>query len=230
MTTRLCTACRSRPNSPAATWLHRAGSGWLLPSWLAWLACWPSGNAAWNPRRRCSMPPEFNPSYQSPDWAWWIVLYFFVGGVTGGVYFTAAWLDLFGDETDRWGMRVGYLLAFPFILVCALLLIIDLRQPLRFWHMIFESERFPLPILKPYSPMSLGSAILAIFGLIAFLSFLDALFAKGGWWHAPGNPLGKLISLLGGLAGLALAGYTGLLLNTTNLPVWANSPWISALF
>ena len=28
------------------------------------------------------MPPEFNPLYQSPDWAWWIVFYFFVGGIT----------------------------------------------------------------------------------------------------------------------------------------------------
>ena len=47
------------------------------------------------------MPPDFNPSYVTPGWAWWIVLYFFVGGVTGGVYFAAAWLDLFGDQNDR---------------------------------------------------------------------------------------------------------------------------------
>jgi formate-dependent nitrite reductase membrane component NrfD len=175
------------------------------------------------------MPPEFNPSYQSPDWAWWIVLYFFVGGVTGGVYFTAAWLDLFGDETDRWGMRVGHLLAFPFILLCALLLIIDLRQPLRFWHMLFESERFPLPIFKPYSPMSFGSVILFIFGLVAFISFIDALLFRSRL-HGSGNPLGKLISIIGALVGFSLAGYTGVVLNVTNLPVWGTSPWVSALF
>jgi protein NrfD len=36
--------------------------------------------------------------------------------------------------------------------------------------------------------------------------------------------------VIGALAGLALAGYTGVLLNVTNDPVWGNSPWISALF
>jgi len=176
------------------------------------------------------MPPDFNPSYQIPNWGWWIVLYFFIGGLTGGVYFAAAWLDLFGDLNDRPAMRLGHLLAFPLIIVSAALLVVDLGQPLRFWHMIFQSERFPELILKPYSPMSLGSAILALFGLVSFLSFADALFAHGGLLHKPGNPLGKVFSAIGALAGLALAGYTGVLLGVSNEPVWGNSPWISALF
>jgi protein NrfD len=96
--------------------------------------------------------------------------------------------------------------------------------------MIFQSERFPLPLFKPYSPMSLGSAILAIFGLISFLSFVDAVFFKNRLFHAPGNPLGKVLSVVGALAGLALAGYTGAVLNASNEPVWSDSPWISALF
>lgn len=176
------------------------------------------------------MPPDFNPSFQVPNWGWWIVLYFFLGGVTGGVYFAAAWLDLFGDVNDRAAMRLGHLLAFPLIIVCAVALIVDLGQPLRFWHMIFASERFPEPILKPYSPMSLGSAILAVFGIVSFLSFVDEVFARGRWLHKPGNAVGKLFSAVGALAGLALAGYTGVLLGATNEPVWGNSPWISALF
>ena len=105
------------------------------------------------------MPPEFNPSFVSPNWAWWIVLYFFVGGLTGGIYFAAAWLDLFGDASDRPAIRVGHLLAFPLLLLSAFFLIVDLGEPSRFWHMIFQSEHVPLPILKVYSPMSLGSAI-----------------------------------------------------------------------
>src|SRR6267142_2569917 len=117
------------------------------------------------------MTPEFNPSFQSPNWAWWIVLYFFVGGLTGGTYFTAAWLDLFGDRGDRALVRLGHVIAFPLIILSAIFLIVDLGRPDRFWHMIFESERFPLPMLKLYSPMSLGSLILAVFGLVAFLSF-----------------------------------------------------------
>jgi formate-dependent nitrite reductase membrane component NrfD len=96
--------------------------------------------------------------------------------------------------------------------------------------MLFESERFPQPILKPYSPMSLGSVILFVFGSVSFLSFVDAVLGKNRWLHSPGNPIGKFLSAVGALAGLALAGYTGVLLNVTNEPVWGNSPWISALF
>jgi formate-dependent nitrite reductase membrane component NrfD len=176
------------------------------------------------------MPPEFNPSFQSPDWAWWIVLYFFVGGVTGGVYFTAALLDLFGDRGDRTAIRLGHLIAFPLLILSAVCLIVDLGVPTRFWHMIFQSEHFPTPILKPYSPMSLGSAILAVFGLISFLSFIDAALFGHRLVHAVGSPLGKVVSALGALVGLGLAGYTGALLNATNEPVWSDSPWITALF
>lgn len=112
----------------------------------------------------------------------------------------------------------------------ALCLIVDLGKPVLFWHMVFESERFPLPILKAYSPMSLGSVILTVFGAASFLSFVDQALFKGRIFHGPGNALGKVLSAIGALGGLALAGYTGVLLNVTNEPVWGNSPWISALF
>ena len=176
------------------------------------------------------MPADFNPSFQVPNWGWWIVLYFFVGGITGGIYFASAWLDLFGELRDRAAMRLGHLVAFPLILLSAVFLSVDLGQPLRFWHMIFRSERFPEPILKPYSPMSLGSVILFVFGVVAFLSFVDAVLGGGRLFHSPRNPIGKILSVLGALAGLALAGYTGALLNVNNEPVWGNSPWLSALF
>jgi formate-dependent nitrite reductase membrane component NrfD len=127
-------------------------------------------------------------------------------------------------------MRLGHLLALPMLVVSAACLVVDLGQPQRFWHMIFESERFPLPIFKAYSPMSFGSAILALFGVVVFLSFVDQVLGRGRWFHAPGNPSGKVLSVLGAIGGLALAGYTGVLLNVTNEPVWGNSPWISALF
>jgi formate-dependent nitrite reductase membrane component NrfD len=32
------------------------------------------------------------------------------------------------------------------------------------------------------------------------------------------------------VGGLAVAGYTGVLVNVTNLPVWSTSPWLGALF
>src|SRR5215469_1746191 len=138
------------------------------------------------------MPPDFDPNFQTPNWAWWIVLYFFAGGLTGGAYFAAAWLDLFGDSSDRAAMRVGHFVAFPMIILCAVFLTVDLGQPLRFWHMLFESSNFPQPILKAYSPMSFGSGVLFVFGVLSFLSFADAVLGRSRWLHGRGNPLGKL--------------------------------------
>jgi len=177
------------------------------------------------------MPPEFNPSFQTPGWGWWIVLYFFVGGITGGMYFAAAFLDLFGDARDRGAIWLGHILAFPLLVLSSVFLIVDLGQPQRFWHMLFQSERFPLPMFKAYSPLSLGTAILVIFGAITFISFVDAVLAgENGRVHGAGNPLGKVVSAIGALGGLGLAGYTGVLLDVTNVPVWGTSPWLGALF
>lgn len=176
------------------------------------------------------MPPDFDPNFQIPHWGWWIVLYFFVGGLTGGMYFAAAWLDVFGERSDRFAMRIGHFVVLPLLIVCAVLLAVDLGKPLRFWHMIFQSENFPMPMFKPYSPMSFGSGLLAVFGVVAFLSFVDAVLGHNRWLHAPGSVLGKIVSVIGAIAGLGLAGYTGVLLNVSNMPVWGDSPWIGALF
>jgi formate-dependent nitrite reductase membrane component NrfD len=40
----------------------------------------------------------------------------------------------------------------------------------------------------------------------------------------------KLVTGVGGLLGLFVAGYTGVLLSVTNRPIWADSPWLGALF
>ena len=58
--------------------------------------------------------------------------------------------------------------------VSALLLTLDLTRPLRFWHMLIESNTFQ-PMFKYWSPMSVGSWALLIFGIFAFISFLAAL-------------------------------------------------------
>jgi formate-dependent nitrite reductase membrane component NrfD len=62
-----------------------------------------------------------------------------------------------------------------------------------------------------------------------------ALFG-GGDLRAIGGAVGesgalaKLVAALGGVAGFFVAGYTGVLLSVTNRPIWADSPWLGALF
>jgi formate-dependent nitrite reductase membrane component NrfD len=121
---------------------------------------------------------------------------------------------------------MGYLIAFPLALLCGLFLALDLGQPLRFWHM-FVYSRTLLPSIVWDSPISVGAYALIFFSLFAFLSFVDALRRRNG---PPSSIIRKIYAIPGGLFGLFLASYTGVLLAQTHLPVWAETPLLGALF
>jgi formate-dependent nitrite reductase membrane component NrfD len=169
----------------------------------------------------------------SPHWRWLIVAYFFCGGIAGGTYFLATLLDLFGK--DRRLVQLGHLIAFPTVVLCGLVLTVDLGRPERFWHMLIQSETWH-PMLKTYSPMSLGAWVLLAFSACAFLSFV-AVLAERGWlrWPAlrrlsPRALVGRLVTVIGTLLGLYLAGYTGVLLSVTNRPIWADTTLLGVTF
>ncbi len=175
----------------------------------------------------------------APHWTWFIIPYFFIGGLAGGAYFLAAILEWFGRPDDRAVVRTGYDVAAVGALVSGFLLTIDLGQPLRFWHMLFQSENFPAIVFKPWSPISFGAWAILLFGLFSVLSALGAR-AEEGRLRNPvlravgtavrGRALAKVIAAVGGLFGFFVAGYTGVLLTVTNRPIWADSPWLGALF
>jgi len=171
----------------------------------------------------------------APHWRWLIVAYFFLGGLAGGSYFLATLMDLFGKSEDRPLVRLAYLIAFPAVCVCGLLLTVDLGRPERFWHMLVQAQTFR-PMVKAYSPMSIGSWALLLFSGCAFLSFV-AVLAERGWlpWPPllrlnPPAPLGRLVTAVGALLGLYLAGYTGVLLAVTNRPIWADTTLLGLTF
>jgi formate-dependent nitrite reductase membrane component NrfD len=174
-----------------------------------------------------------------PEWGWWIILYFFFGGLAAGAYFVSALIELIGREADRALARVGYRIAFPLVAICGLMLTVDLGRPERFFHMLLQSqtvdEGFPtgggLIMLKPWSPMSVGAWALFVFGIITFLSFLASLW--------PGNWLDRLLhrrwfghafQLAGSGVGFFVASYTGALLTASNQPLWSQTEWIAPLF
>ena len=178
-----------------------------------------------------------------PRWHFYIVFYFFIGGLAGGCYFLAALIDHFGREEDRPLARLGYYVAFPAVLLSGLLLTLDLSRPFRFWHMLIERNTGQ-PMFKPWSPMSVGSWALMVFGFFTFLSFMGALaeeervrwpaFSRLRWpfFRAvrPPTITGVVIAVLGGIAGLFIAGYTGVLLAVTNRPIWSDTPLLGMLF
>lgn len=154
---------------------------------------------------------------RSPDWHLLIVWYFFLGGIAGGAYFTAAIADNFGGARDRGVMRIGYLLALPLIAICGILLILDLGTPSRFMNM--------LGAFKFRDPMSIGAWMLGVFGAFAFVSSALSLSASEGVAR-----LRRRVSLVGTVAGFFIASYTGVLLSATALPFWSDARLMGALF
>ena len=189
-----------------------------------------------------------NPFVVSPDWHWWIVLYFFLGGLSAGTYFLATLIEMFGQEEDQALARLGYRISLPLIAICGIFLIVDLERPERFWHMLFQSEvvqearaeGWPAggwdvirhaPLLKWWSPMSIGAWALTLFGAWASFTFVTTFwnpralaFVRGRNWFGHG------FRLIGSGLGFFIAAYTGVLLSATNQPLWTNSDWIAPLF
>jgi len=152
-----------------------------------------------------------------PGWEMSIVWYFFLGGIAGGAYFTAAIADNFGSPRDRAVARVGYLLSLPLVAVCGLLLIIDLGVPARFMNMMLH--------FKFWDPMSLGAWAVGVFGAFTFVSSVLSLTASESV-----AALRRKISLVGMLFGFFLASYTGVLLSNSAMPFWGESRLMGALF
>jgi formate-dependent nitrite reductase membrane component NrfD len=91
-------------------------------------------------------------------------------------------------------------------------------------------------MFKYWSPLSIGSWALLLFGLFTFVSFLGALAdAERLPWPAwrnvhPPSLLGRCIAVIGGVFGFYVAGYTGVLLAVTNRPIWSDTPLLGLLF
>ncbi|HTF53113.1 MAG TPA: NrfD/PsrC family molybdoenzyme membrane anchor subunit [Pseudonocardia sp.] len=174
-----------------------------------------------------------------PDWTWYILFYFFLAGLAGGSYLIATLLRLRGDRADEPAARLGYYVAFPAMAICPLLLALDLGRPWRFWHMLWNTTPDGQGLnFKYWSPMSIGSWALVVFGAIATVSFVEVLardrvirlgLTDRAARLLDGTP-GKIFNAAGAVFGLFIAGYTGVLLAVSNQPVWSDSWAIGGLF
>src|SRR5262249_22230543 len=127
--------------------------------------CSRSAPRSWSGSARCSRSARAEREVamlKTPEWGMLIVWYFFLGGIAGGAYFTAAIADLFGERGDRRVARIGYFIALPLVAACGLLLIADLGVPTRFMNM--------LRVFKFWDPMSIGAWAVGVFGVFTFIS------------------------------------------------------------
>jgi formate-dependent nitrite reductase membrane component NrfD len=157
-------------------------------------------------RARGGDPPPIvqGPMMKPPVWTWEVPLYFWFGGMAAGASFVGLACDLAGDEASA---RVARKVALGALMPSPPLLIMDLGRPERFYNM--------LRIFKPRSPMSMGSWCLSVFGGLAAGAVGADLLGR----RRTAKALGAGTAVAGGYLG----SYTGVLLASTAVPVWARS-------
>ena len=142
---------------------------------------------------------------KEPVWIWSVPAYFHVGGVAGGC---AVRLQPFSGVATA-GSAAAVPLPSHLLLGASLgaaLLTSDLGRPSRFLYM--------LRVLRPTSPMSIGSWTLAeAVGLSAVALFLADRPRRIG-------VTGRMAGYMMGVNGILLSGYTGILLANTAVPLW----------
>jgi polysulfide reductase-like protein len=145
------------------------------------------------------------PVVKPPVWKPEIPWYFFFGGLGGG---SAALGAVASASGNRELARRAWLAALAGTGVSPVLLALDLGKPSRFVYM--------LRIFKVTSPMSLGSWILALNGL------LTTGAASANLVGVPGRGR-RGLEAAAGVAGLPLATYTAALISNTAIPVWSEA-------
>jgi len=153
------------------------------------------------------------PVVKAAPWEADIPVYLFMGGLAAGSSLLAAGADLTQRPTLR---RTGRLAALGALSVSMLALVHDLGRPERFVNM--------LRVVKPTSPMSVGTWILTAYAPGAVLAAGAELIRL---LPTDFGPLGRLLDRTARPAGLVaavfapgVASYTAVLLTDTATPAW----------
>lgn len=169
------------------------------------------------------------PILKQPTWNNEVAAYFFFGGVSAGAAALGSVAEMVGGERHRRLAHTAHYVSFAALLPCPPLLIDDLGLPEKFHHM--------LRVFKPSSPMNLGSWALLAHGAGATVTVMRMLADEGMLLDRLPVVTGilrripeGLLTALGIPSALLLAGYTGVLLGTTSVPVWYSSPLLGGLF
>lgn len=161
------------------------------------------------------------PVIHGPHWKWLVIGYFYFGGISGASAVIAALLRLQGGASGAQLARIAQYVSFVSLLPCPLLLILDLGRPARFLHM--------LRAFRASSPMSMGTWGLTVFGVISALSaglqlLEDRSSPRGTRLASAQHAACNVIAVLGAFSGIFVAGYTGVLLAATAVPLWSKRP------
>lgn len=158
---------------------------------------------------------ERPPLLKKPHWEWNVVTYLFLGGIMGGSGILGALAERSGDESLE---RSSRYLSIALAAACPAVLISHLGRPERFLHM--------MRIVKFKSVMSMG-----VWGLVGYSAFAGlnaaAQLSRDGVLPpsvAKFEPK-PLTGIMQAAFGAFTAGYTGVLLSATAIPLWAKGKY-----
>lgn len=157
-------------------------------------------------------------------WSWPIYFYLWMAGMAGGAYFAAFLAVRFAGMVNKRLLKLATCVGIPLAIIGVLLLVVELGQPIRFWHLFTQFD--------VASPMSMGTWILLVWvGIAVIMTIL--------WWaesRLGEETAGSMRKLTNGLGWIELVfsvlliAYTGVLLAVSNRPLWASTALLPALF
>ncbi len=156
---------------------------------------------------------------------YYIAVYFYITGLHMGFYTTSVVATLLGKEEWKPIGKIGAIGALVVLAIAPIFLLIDLTQPLRFWHLFaYVNPRSAISwgtfFLTAYPPIGIAYAycvlrgnykaakIWGVFGFPVAISvhgytgFILALAKGRAFWNNPLNPILVLVSAM--VSGLAL--------------------------
>lgn len=149
------------------------------------------------------------PLLKEPVWEIDIPIYYFLGGAAGAAMVLGAAAQFDGDERLKKFVQRCHWLGIIGSTTGGILLVHDLGRPERFLNM--------LRVFRPTSPMNVGAWILSGAAPLAITAGL--LTGRKGWLGTAGELAGYGAALFG----LGLAGYTGVLVSNTAIPLYQHS-------
>jgi len=158
-------------------------------------------------------------TWSAPIW-----IYLWLAGMAGGAYFAAFLTDRLTGGNNKPLLRLATYLGIPLAVIGVLLLVIDLGQPIRFWHLFTQ--------FKFISPMSMGTWVLLAWVTVAVIMVVL-------WWignrrsEESARGLQGITGFLGWInliLAVLLMAYTGVLLAVSSQSLWAGTVLLPTLF
>jgi tetrathionate reductase subunit C len=157
----------------------------------------------------------YNVFHQQP-WGWKIATYFFLTGVSAGAFILSSLSYVFGMQRFKPIGLMSLVVAVVVLLIGPILLIADLTQPTRFWHLL-------VPTYWHFtSPMAWGSVLLIAYPVNCLL-YAKAIVKQN-------LSRAKTLGIVGIPLAIAVHGYTGYILGAVEAKILWHTAMMPILF